>query len=285
MTDIFNEIKEEYKKEKYKTVEKIYEANKKELSEISLEASITDINRYVELFTLISSTYFFLEEEEKAINILTKIIKLYKIKKTKIQYDDEKYLFSKEIYESLMLMIYYFVKIKKFDVAKNLYLEAFEISSENYIYNYNIANEIEIEKWKENLIDNTIKITRIDININKNYEDAKQYLDSLKENISDIGVEQNIIIFDFYVTIYKNINNKNMYLSSLKNLNSYLINNLNKNNIHNHFELYINKITEFAQFLDDNDIKKLKDKNMEVLNLISKDEKLKNNTLYKKFIN
>ena len=29
MTDIFNEIKEEYKKEKYKTVEKIYEANKK----------------------------------------------------------------------------------------------------------------------------------------------------------------------------------------------------------------------------------------------------------------
>lgn len=285
MTDIFNEIKEEYKKEKYKTVEKIYEANKKELSEISLEASITDINRYVELFTLISSTYFFLEEEEKAINILTKIIKLYKIKKTKIQYDDEKYLFYKEIYESLMLMIYYFVKTKNFDVAKNLYLEAFEISSENYIYNYNIANEIEIEKWKEILIDNTIKITRIDININKNYEDAKQYLDSLKENISDIGVEQNIIIFDFYVTIYKNINNKNMYLSSLKNLNSYLINNLNKNNIHNHFELYINKITEFAQFLDDNDIKKLKDKNMEVLNLISKDDELKNNTLYKKFIN
>lgn len=285
MTDIFDEIMEEYRKEKYKTVEKIYESNKKELNNLSVNMPVNELNKYIELFTLIASTYFFLEEEEKAIKILTNILKLYKVKKKKIEYDDEKFIFYKEVYESLMLMIYYFVKIKAFDISKDLYLEAFDISKENYIYSYKLANEIDIEIWKELLVDNVIKISRIEININKNYEEAKTYLDALNENITNINVKQNIIILDFYVSIYKNINNKNKYLTSLKNLNSYLINNLNKNNYRNYFDIYINKLTEFAQFLDEKDIKKLKEKNTEILNLINKDDELKVNTLFKNFLN
>lgn len=280
MTDIFEEIFEEYKKEKYKTVEKIYELNKKQLNSLNINMEVSEIIKYIELFTLIASTYFFLNEEEKAIKILTNIMKLYNIKKDKIQYDDEKYTFFKEIYESLMLIVYYLVKIKDFETAEDYYLEAYKISKYNYEYHFALRNETEIEIWKELLTENVIKISRIEININKKYEDAKMYLDNLNENIKNINVKQYITILDFYVNIYKNLNNKESYLSSLKLLNSYFVNNLNSNNFRNYFDIYINKLKEYICYLDDYEIKQVKEKNKDIFKLISKDDEFKNNALF-----
>lgn len=280
MTDIFEEIFEEYKKEKYKTVEKIYELNKKELNSLNINMEVSELVKYIELFTLIASTYFFLNEEEKAIKILTNIMKLYNIKKDKIQYDDEKYTFYKEIYESLMLIVYYLVKIKDFETAEDYYLEAYKISKYNYEYHFTLRNETEIEVWKELLTENVIKISRIEININKKYEDAKIYLDNLNDNIKNINVKQYITILDFYINIYKNLNNKENYLSSLKLLNSYFVNNLNSNNFRNYFDIYINKLKEYICYLDDNEIKIVKEKNKDIFKLITKDDEFKNNALF-----
>ncbi len=280
MTEIFEEIFEEYKKEKYKTVEKIYELNKKELNTLNVNMSVKELVKYIELFTLISSTYFFLNEEEKAVKILTNIMKLYNIKKEKIEYDDDKYLFFKEIYESLMLIVYYLVKIKDFEVAKDFYLEAYKISKFNYEYWFALRNETEIEIWKELLSENVIKIARIEININKRYDEARIYLDNLNKNIKNINVKQYITILDFYVTVYKNLNDKDNYLKRLKFLNTYFINNLNINNFKNYFEIYINKLKEYICYLDDNETKQVKEKNKEIFKLISKDDELKNNSLF-----
>lgn len=280
MTAIFEEILEEYKKEKYKTVEKIYELNKKELNKLSINMDVAELIKYIELFTLISSTYFFLNEEEKAIKILTNIMKLYNIKKDKIEFDDEKYLFFKEVYESLMLIVYYLVKIKDFETAEEYYLESYKISKYNYEYNFSLGDETETEVWKELLVENVIKISRIEININKKYDEAKKYLDNLNKNIKNINVKQYIVILDFYVTIYKNLNNKDKYLNHLKILNNYFVNSLNSNNYKNYFEIYINKLKEYVCYLDDKEVKLIKEKNQDIFKLIIKDDELKNNALF-----